>query len=825
MSAATCAACKAALQIDDRYCPRCGQTTARILWYSSTDTLPREGASVIPDGGVFYLVAQNSGAGMVRVVVDGSRLRGLFLSGSTEAWVEPHQCAAFPVQHKSGEAVSGVAVMLSEDGPRPRATERDPEEPWWETRGTRQLQYRAQTIVRVVNEEWVIGTPNIVFPPGVRHQTVRVWNNAERPRTFDTDIPAGYRFFAGSTDIDRKAPEVAANEHLDLISEAISERLIKEPDVLWSAGPDDAPVGLVRLPTTPAEAGPDIVIGIDFGTRNTGIRLRWRREIVTGKPADTVDIVTDGRGATRFPTEMAIHRSGRTFQWGSDVPRGDLPPDTYRVTGLKTALRTGDEPFISINPEWTCSRLVELYFEQIFARIDAFFASFNPPLHRSALNIRWVLTRPVLDTVHTGSLALRYEQTLLEAVVRCGATPESIRFVLEPVAAAYGICKLRAQELLRLGEGAAVAVVDSGGGTTDAAVGRLSFKEGRPTLHITAAASLRLPVNTPARPAFNRFLTTQSAEIGGDVLDAALAHRLLTRPSDVLETAAMPIPTSVDVCPGVTDPNERNRWEMSFVGACRLLKESFAWVSSQHLCAPRDGKIAPYERPAFPFRPEYEGIYLEQNLFGENVITPILQEPAFTLAEQLHTLAAGTPDGIEPTSIKQVFYVGGTCIEYFVRREIHRAFPNASRLRAETPEEARAAASERLNAVADGAVWGEDSLFSCSPTDLFVQVNDTVAQIIGKDEPLLPLSAATARPFAVHLEPHEELRALLLAALPDGATVPAARAYYKNQTDEPADGTLQVVLCAELGVVGTLILRGQAISQWRFVLVEGKPTQ
>ncbi len=821
MSAATCAACKAALKPEDHFCPRCGQSAARIYWYSSPDTLPREGASVIPDGGSFYLVAQNNGSDAARVFLDGSRLRGLRLAGAAESWVEPHQCVAFPVQHAPGEVVGGVVAMQSEDGPRPRISARAPDAPWWEMRGLRQQQYRAQTIVRIVNERWVIGAPSLLFPPGVRRQPVRIWNDAERARTFDTDIPAGIRLFCGAIDIDRRAPDASAGSVMDVLAEAVSERLIREPDRHWKAGPDDEVVQIRRMPAPVTDLGPDAILSIDFGTRNTGIRLRWRREIVPGRPADFVEPITDSTGATRFPTEMAIHRTGRSFQWGSEVPRTDLPADMHRISGLKTALRTGEEPYVAINPAWTTAYLLERYFEQLFSRIDAFLAGLNPPLRRTALNIRYVITRPVLDGAAEGTLAHRYEEALLNALERCEVAPQSVRFLLEPIAAACGICRLRSQELLALGEGATIAVVDSGGGTTDAAVARLSLKEGHVSLEIEAAASLHLKADNPALPALAHFGTAASQELGGDTLDAALAYLLLTNAQSVLETSGRPVPSAIDVCPGISDPAERNRWERAFVSACRLLKEAFAFVSSQHLCAPQEGRPRPFERPVFPYRAEYEGIYLEQNLFGEQVVVPVLNAPALDLAERLHSLCGQSSTGIDPSRVKQVFYVGGTCIEYFVRQQIHLAFPNAARLRAEAPEEARAAVLERLNAVPEGAVWCDDALFAAAPVDLELEIADRVYPLIKRSQPLVPDAASTIRPFAVQLEAYEELSAYLCATLPDGERMRVARAFYRNATDNPVQGTLQLRISAEQGAVASLLIAGNSIPQWRFVLVEG----
>jgi molecular chaperone DnaK (HSP70) len=273
----------------------------------------------------------------------------------------------------------------------------------------------------------------------------------------------------------------------------------------------------------------------------------------------------------------------------------------------------------------------------------------------------------------------------MQALVFCGVSPEQTLFVYEPAAAAYGIARRRSEELLTLGEGACVAVIDAGGGTTDIAVAKVSMRDGRLSLDIKGAYALHLASGNPALAPVVRFGSTDRLELGGDVLDYSLTHKLLTNASDILETEGRPAPQRVEVSSEPLEQDERRRREAELVLSCRLMKEAFAFVSVQHLTPTAGQKAHAHEHCIFANRPEYEGVYLEQSLVGDHVIGPILKGPIEDLREQME-LAADKEGGVRPSSVRQVFYVGGTNIEFYFRQHLHEAFPNSPSLKAENQE-------------------------------------------------------------------------------------------------------------------------------------------
>lgn len=815
-----CTSCENPLEGDDRFCTQCGQTTAQIQWSSSLDSRPGPGAVVLPPNGAFYLVARNSGSDSIRVRVDTTRLRGLRLIGDAEVRADRQQAVAFALRHLPDENISGFVTVWSDDGPRPHPSAHEPQSPWWAVHAARQQRLHAEELVRIAVDRWIIGSAALLFPPGVRRQYVRIWNDADQGRSFVSDVPAGYRITNVTLPIDRKAPDVFAHGQVELIAEAPLDRLSKGADPEWFAGPDAEPIPLRRLGSVAGNVGEDVVIAIDFGTRNTGVRARWRHSLVEGKPKGVVDVIGDRDGNARFPTEMALHRNGRSFRWGSDVPRGMLGQDEIRIRNLKTLLRVDAEPYLQENPRWTNAYLLERYFEQLFGRIDDYFKTADASLSRDNLNIRYVMTRPVLDANEGDTQGRRYELALTTALEQCGVAATQITFVHEPVAAAYGIAKRRAQELLAMGEGAAVAVIDAGGGTTDIAIGYVSLREGRVALDIRGTYALHLDTANPALRAVERFGTSDRHEFGGDVLDYALTDRLLTDATALLETEGRPVPQRLEVSTTPLDPAEQQRRESELVLSCRTMKEAFAHVSTQHLTRSATQAVREHEHFIFANRPEYEGIYLEQSLVGDQLIAPILQAPLESLREEME--ADGfEAQGIRASKVKHIFYVGGTNIEFYLRQQFQEAFPNSPRLQAEGQEGVEERIAERLNAVVEGAVWCDEALFGASPLTLTLALNQTEKWRLPQGDPLPPESAARVDRFLVQLEPFQELDATLSAAgsgLPEALSV--ARGFYRNTSESMQEGALQIRVSREKGVTATLVINGRSYEQWRVALVE-----
>jgi len=837
-------------QSDDLYCVRCGRPTGFIEWTFSLSPQSGDkgsggvvgsrsnGASLHPSttpplpnvlrirpGERFYLVVRNAGIAPVRVDIDAQRTRGVELQGAPTSYVAGGQGQAFELRHREGEPLGGVLVVRSEDGSRRN---------WWERRTWRAVDLRLAERVHVQEERWIIGSSAVVFPPGVRRQYVRVWNDSDQERAFHSDSPAGYRLLCYGNEVARKPPGLGAYNTQELLLEARNVGPHSAVDEEWLAGPEGARIPLIRLPGEREEEGAVAVVAVDFGTRNTGVRVRWRRSVIPSKPAGTVDSVGDLGGSARFPTAMALHKRERTFYWGTEaasrIDSNRLEADEVAIDNLKTHLRERNDVFAVHNPAWTNEELLARYFERIFARLDDYFRTADPsvPLSRESMKVRYVFTRPVMDFNEGDAVGQAYEAALLRALARCGVPEEQVTFTLEPAAAAIGIAVNRQWELLGLREDAVVAVVDAGGGTTDVSLARVRMQEGRVSLEIVASYALRLTPDNPALPALERYNADDRLEFGGNVLDCALAYRLEMDADDILETDLRPVPSVLQV-----DASTR------FENDCRRMKEGFAWSSRQYLYRnpnPETNAPRPQACP-FPDRPEYEGVYLDHSLYDDHVQAPILRPIIAELSERMGERSAewkvlraespnssrithhASPGIVRPAQVERVFHVGGTNIEPFARMHFSRAFPYA---RSEQDEGAQSAEriAERLNAVVEGAVWLDERLFPPSPLTLILRLPDEDVTLVTRGAALKPSGLSFPIIRTRTLEPWEEIEAALVAAdggLPEPLTV--ARAFYRNNTEEAQEVTLRAMVSRERGAVAILQVGDRPLDQWRFALV------
>ncbi len=583
----------------------------------------------VRDGDGFYLVARNIGVASVRAEVDPTAARGLRLEGAPFRRVAPGQVQAFEFRHLAGEEILGLLRVRSDDGLR---------EQWWERRSWRERALRLAGTVKVRAERWVVGSPAVLFPPEVRRQFVRIWNDSEVERTFQSETPADCKVTALGVPLGPNPLLLSPGGSLQLAMEPVGGRT-EGPLTVWRAGPEAERLPIYRMRSSRPEKGCDLVVAIDFGTRNTGIRVRWRRTLVPAKPAGTVDAIGDRGQAARFPTQMVLHRSDRTFRWGSDaadyIAASRMTAEEVPVMNLKTYLREGDERYTQVRTEWTNAELVRRYFERIIHRLDEYLRTADPehPVNRAHLDVRYVLCRPVLDANEGDVEGKRYEAALLSALGSCGIAERQVTFIHEPVAAAIGVARRR-DELLALPDGTALAIVDSGGGTTDVALARVRLEAGRVSLDITGSYALHLAPDNPVMTAL-QYYGVRDRQVGGNVLDWALTHALMRNAAPLLEgEGGRPVPDSLWRPPA--DRNLAAAQMRDFVLICRQMKERFARASTQYLNRtpgqPREaGEVLP-----FPNRPDLQGIYLVHAHFDEHILAPTLRPVAEELVERIN---------------------------------------------------------------------------------------------------------------------------------------------------------------------------------------------
>ncbi|MDW8206814.1 MAG: hypothetical protein RMJ43_03185, partial [Chloroherpetonaceae bacterium] len=332
----------------------------------------------------------------------------------------------------------------------------------------------------------------------------------------------------------------------------------------------------------------------------------------------------------------------------------------------------------------------------------------------------------------------------------------------------------------------------------------------------------------PARIALQWFQIGDRVEVGGNVLDCVLAYQLMASAPRLLETEGRPVPENVDPASGaqVTRLNRTPALNRQRLAVCRRMKERFAHASRQYLNWPMGVKPPTGESVPFPNQSHLQGVYLEHSLVDENLFRHILGPAVIQLGQQImndmEERLSKDPDAAvaRPEEVKRVFYVGGTCIDAFVRERFGQAFPNA---RGDTDAEAQSPEriAERLNAVVEGAVWYDEQLFTPSPLTLTFRSADREETLLQTGELLLPASLAHPRFITLTLEGHQELDARLFASgggLPEPVCV--ARGFYRNPVDSFQEVTLRLQVSREQGATAALLAYDREWELWRFILAE-----
>ena len=811
-NAFVCRVCRTPFAASDAFCAVCGTPSGQVAWSLSSTREPKgEGSILIRPGDTFYLVAANVGLAPVRAEIDVSGLRGAVLEGVGSGAVAAAQWLAFPIMHTVGAELGGLLTLRSRDAQRRE---------WWERSDWRGSELRMPHNVRVREERWILGCETIVFPSDAPYQSLRIWNDAERVREFTPDTPAGFRVRHSAN---TPTIKLGAGQSAELLLQPLGKTQSGSPDTSWRLG--DKVLPIVRMESTKREPGADAIVAIDFGTRNTGIRIRWRRTLVPGKPDGMIDALGDTANSARFPTEMVIEKNDRRVLWGSaaaDAIRGNrLQENDFPVENLKTFLREGREGFTDNGERWTNQEILNRYIARIISRLDEYLKNSDAetPLSRNGIRLQFVVTRPVLDFNSGDSIGSTYENALRLAFVKAGVDSDTLIFALEPVAAAIGIARRRAAELLAL-QGKTVAVIDSGGGTTDISLARVNLENGRVALEIVGSDAVALAKDSPAQSALRWFGLAEQREFGGNVLDAGLAYQLVADARRLLESdGQQPTPPRLDFYApqGAVAPQLAKAWKRGVLDICRKMKEAFSQTSRIYLNrpagqAPKAGEVVP-----FPNRPDYAGIALEHALIDDYLFSPLLRPALDTLQTQIIARQFDN-DGISPNEIAKVFYVGGTNCDGFVRLHFGRLFPNAP---AETDADAQSPEriAERLNAVVEGAIWFDEQVYTPAPLTLAVQMGEWKETILEQGAALLPSGIAASKFLTTILEPFEEIEARLLASaetLPEPLVV--AHAFYRNTTDAAQDVTLRVMASRDRGAVAVVLANGKPFDQWRFVL-------
>jgi molecular chaperone DnaK (HSP70) len=250
----------------------------------------------------------------------------------------------------------------------------------------------------------------------------------------------------------------------------------------------------------PVRIQPTAIIGIDFGTAYTSVACREVRGHQC--PDDVKFLCPPGSGEARFPTRIYVSKDGRYARFGDDATHAfSERPGGFLFREIKMLLR-GDSTDPKVHPEklrvdalnWVHNaygegwrlHLVTLYLRWVLDYIV------TPTIGRDAY-CEFIFTLPVLDFGIGDAVVYNEQRSAMEECVRrAGFPPERVQFAFEPVAVAIALLHPRDDGWPKLGSahypvssGRMIAVLDSGGGTTDAALMEVSVDD-------TAKLSMRV---------------------------------------------------------------------------------------------------------------------------------------------------------------------------------------------------------------------------------------------------------------------------------------------------------------------------------------------
>ncbi len=290
--------------------------------------------------------------------------------------------------------------------------------------------------------------------------------------------PAGIRVKSENNSIIRQ------NQPVKVIVEAISA--IKNSSLEFFDVSDKLLASVQLVPRTVPGMKPKarFLVGIDFGTSGTSI---WRSDSISGLPPQ--NLLTEERPPTAVFVDRPTVRSSWKYGAAAEAASRENP-DGFLVTEFKKYLQEEDDtiPNLGISASslltWYVSKLME---DSVYARLAAGTAE----QELSEGDIEWRITMPVYDS---GQRSKRYRQRMLAAMREAGLYDYgNVELLLEPECALRYLVQSGTFQRAKVPMGSRVMVVDSGGGTTDVAIGTLIVDGDRLALQDVISYDMTLP--------------------------------------------------------------------------------------------------------------------------------------------------------------------------------------------------------------------------------------------------------------------------------------------------------------------------------------------
>lgn len=740
-----------------QFCPRCGRRSGRLA-----DIAPQS-PHLMPDKLEWDLPLRNIGPGALpyRVEVSTPHVE-IIGTPSGELMGGKDRAVRLRLRPDAPAQVTAVVTLWARDAARSH---------WWIKDAEREIRVPI-TVTRRQSAALYVPAQVLLFADAAPAQCLHMYNQGDEPTAVTMQAPPA---FTVSKTRDLPGERVlsinlegrgSASVWITRTSQIGAERILEV-----SCGAQKFAVELrPLLPPSRALFKPDYVVGIDFGTSNTSLRLRK----VAAPDEDPIVI-----GEERFPSVLFINPAyPKNAVIGNEARNAwndpTQPDDVFLVEGIKTLVRLDLEPYKDRHgPEWSVAYLLRLYLGELRKLIAQYLEKENI---KDESNILYVFTLPVLDA---GEKYARQEKRMRLAASQAGFPddPDLVWTISEPHAAAQQIAHVLPRYAGMEGfpegirPGMRLCVVDAGGGTTDVCLGELKIDEAGLWSFVESKGDALIKAPSPAGSFFQSLFygdleTTRNddhadTQFGGNTIDLEMGFRSIPNGSDHPHFIANAW-NAIYKQAGFDDIAMVGGRAKRFVtGICKL-KEQLCNFDRHKIDLSSDNEGTPelFEYFAPDVREEIQKKEIPETALAgcdpvfdySKDIAPMIEElwqdaGVGPYLQQLLTEAGGC-DIVIP--------VGGTTLVPTVLKELRKW---SGQELAEMPKQ------ERKSAVANGAVWTYDA----------------------RMERMLPM------PLTLHVQAGKQTREKLVL----NAYQPLAATSTFNQRYDMGEETLQLSLVAE----------------------------
>ena len=763
--------CGLLLTDGDQFCSSCGRRSGRLA-----DLAPQV-INLSPSETEWNLPLRNLGPGTLpyRIEVSTPHIEVVGMP-SGEILGGNNQSIRLRLGPDAPPQVTAVATIWTRDAAR---------RSWWIKDEEREVRVPV-TVSRQLAATLYVPTLTLFFADAAPSQCLYLFNQGDETAAVTIQAPSSFRL---SRTLDLQGERV-----LSLSIEGRSDAAVwvmriapigPEQSLEVVCGTQQFSVNLLPLlPPSRAVFKPDYVVGIDFGTSNTSLRLRK----VADPNATPIAI-----GEDRFPSalfiDLAHPKSALIGQAAIDAYNPAGNNETFLVSGIKTLIRLDMEPYINHGPLWSVANLLRLYLTELRRMIHEYLDKEGV---KDENNILYVFTLPVLDAGGEGVKYARQEDRMRRAAEQAGFPddPDLVWTITEPRAAAQQIAHVlptyagMAGFPSGIGPDTRLCVVDAGGGTTDVCIGDLKIddtgcwkfierKGGALTKSPGSAVDMFQALRYPDPTDYSKGrVRPDDSEIGGNAIDMEIGYRSLPNGSDqphflpqawnsmyqdLMEIALLPIRV------------ER------FLEGIRKLKEELSDFEHHAIDLSEEDEGLPELYKYFGSREEEAMAGCDPIFDYSKDVAPVIEaqwkDPNVGAHLQQLLTEAGGCDFVIP--------IGGTTLTPAYLREL-RKWTGLETV--ETPKK------ERMTAIVNGAVWTYDARMErMLPTalTLLVQIG-TEAKKKKVLSAFQPLSACST--FSQRYIPAEETLRLTLMTEQGGREIEIARSEMRS----PASGDIRV---------------------------------